>query len=251
LEVSCPAEEGTAAGSTRDADMGNPWEVVEAGAAIFEGCKDKVCTPFLHVKAVFIHNEVANDDGNNLISIHEHHRLVLFDDMLKLGWIEDMIEIGICVALVVDLSLAKPELGKFLIGVGLLEDLVLGWRVDRLRGQLLQLYDLDAKGVTLILETLALKEPTLSGTCMASLQGFPNHQCISSKARLKIGGNCMLRGDSAFAKHGLHDIESIFLGAGSGKLVGDSGSGSSDMLIHFFRGSVVVQHSEKLGWEPR
>jgi hypothetical protein len=35
-----------------------------------------------------------------------------------------MIEIGICVALVVDLSLTKLKLSEFLIGVGLLEDLV-------------------------------------------------------------------------------------------------------------------------------
>jgi hypothetical protein len=161
--------------------MGNPWEVTEAGAAAFEGRKDKVCAPFLHVaKAVFVHDEVADDDGNNLVSVHEHHRLVLFDDILKLGWVEDMIEIGICAALVIDLSLAKLELSEFLVGVGPFEDLVLGWRVDRLRGQLLQLYDLNAKGVTLVLETSVLKEPTLSGTCTASLKDFPN--------QYKLGG---------------------------------------------------------------
>jgi hypothetical protein len=79
-KVSCPAEEGTAAGASRDPDMGDEWEVAEAGTAAFEGCKDKVCTPFLHVvKAVFVLDEVADDDGNNLVSIHEHHRLILFD----------------------------------------------------------------------------------------------------------------------------------------------------------------------------
>jgi hypothetical protein len=67
------------------------------------------------------------------------------------------------------------------------------------------------------------------------------------EGRLEIEGNCMFGGDGAFAKHRLNDIESMFLGIGSGKLVGDSSSGSSDMLIHFFRGSVVVQRIEKLG----
>jgi hypothetical protein len=52
-------------------DISNKWEVTEARAMAFEGYENEVCTLFLYVfEASVIHNEVADDDSNNLISIH-------------------------------------------------------------------------------------------------------------------------------------------------------------------------------------
>jgi hypothetical protein len=124
---------------------------------------------------------------------------------------------------------------------------VFGRRVDRLGGQFLQLFDLDVEGVALVLEASVLKEPTSSGTCAASLEGFPGHRRISSEARLEMEDGCAGGRDGvAFIEHGLNDIESVFPRLGSSELVGDSGGCVTDVLVHFFGGSVVVQRSEEL-----
>jgi hypothetical protein len=65
---------------------------------------------------------------------------------------------------------------------------VLGRKVDGLKGQLLQLYDLEAQGVALALEASVLKEPTSLGACAASLKGFPNHRRVGSETRLEMDG---------------------------------------------------------------
>jgi hypothetical protein len=146
-KVSCPAEEGTAGGTSRDPGMGDEGEVAEARTATFEGSEDEVCTPFFHMfEAVVVHDKVSNDDGHNLVPIHEYHWLVLFDGIADLGLVKDMIEVGVGTPLVLGFGLAQPELIKFVVRVWPLKNLVLGRRVDRIGGQPLDLLNLHSEG---------------------------------------------------------------------------------------------------------
>jgi hypothetical protein len=44
---------------------------------------DEICAPFLHVfEVVVVHDKAVDYNGNNPVSIHEHHRPVLFESIV-------------------------------------------------------------------------------------------------------------------------------------------------------------------------
>jgi hypothetical protein len=53
-----------------------------------------VCHSSMSLK-VIVHDEVVDDINNNLVSIHKHHRLVLFNGIVELGLVKDIVEVGV------------------------------------------------------------------------------------------------------------------------------------------------------------
>ena len=137
--------------------MSNDGEVVEAGTTSSEGGEDELGTLFFHLfEAVAVLDKVSDDNSDHIISVHKHHRFILFNNVIEFGCVENMIEVGVGTALVFAFGFVKPELGELFVRVVSLEDLVFGRRVDRLGRQPLDLQHLDSEGIALVIVTSML-----------------------------------------------------------------------------------------------
>jgi hypothetical protein len=88
-------------------------------------------TKFAHHSSICLKHsqsfeKVADDDSHHLVPIHEHHRLVLLNNVMQLGLVKDVIKVGVGAALVFGFDFTKSQFGELVNRVVSLEDLGFG-----------------------------------------------------------------------------------------------------------------------------